>query len=195
MTIGQRICELRKERGYSQEYVAERLDVSRQAVSKWETDLCAPDTYNLIALSELLGASVEYIATGKQQNEVPPQPQTTPTVVQVGRTPLTMRQIAGLVFMTVCLLSSMLAIILQTPVLLVFSAGLLIGAIVLLVNAKHAALICLWAQWGLVTVAMWVVTGTPLAAFSFYWVYWGYWAWFAVNTVWTVRVLWKRKKK
>ena len=192
MTIGQRICELRKEKGYSQEYVAERLDVTRQAVSKWETDLSAPDTYNLIALAELLGVSVEYIATGKG-TEAAPAPVTPAATVVRGS--LTMRQIAGLVFMTVCLLSSMLAIILQTPVLLVFSAGLLLGAIVLLVNAKHAALICLWAQWGLVTVVMWVVTGTPLAAFSFYWVYLVYWLWFIINTVWTVRVLWKRKKK
>ena len=184
MTLGQRISELRKERGYAQEYVAEQMNVSRQAVSKWETDQCAPDTYNLIALSELLGVSVEYLATGKQAEAVP----------QTGMGSLSMRQIAGLVLMTVCLLSSMLALVLQTPVLFAFSALLVIGAIALLVNAKHAALIALWAQWVLVTVVIMVVTGTPLAVFSFYWVYWVYWAWFVVNVVWTVRVLWKRKK-
>ena len=52
-TIGQRISELRKNSSFSQEYVAEKLNVSRQAVSKWEQDLSAPDTYNLIALAEL----------------------------------------------------------------------------------------------------------------------------------------------
>ena len=52
-TIGQRISELRKSSSFSQEYVAEKLNVSRQAVSKWEQDLSAPDTYNLIALAEL----------------------------------------------------------------------------------------------------------------------------------------------
>ena len=185
MTLGQRISELRKERGYAQEYVAEQLNVSRQAVSKWETDQCAPDTYNLIALSELFGVSVEYLATGKG-GEMPQTP--------TGMSPLSMRQIAGLVLMTVCLLSSMLALVLQTPVLFAFSALLVIGAIALLVNAKHAALIALWAQWVLVTVVIIVATGTPLAVFSFYWVYWVYWAWFVVNVVWTVRVLWKRKK-
>ena len=66
MSIGQRISNLRKDNGYSQEYVAEKLDVSRQAVSKWETDTSAPDTYNLIALAELFDVSVEYIAVGKQ---------------------------------------------------------------------------------------------------------------------------------
>ena len=69
MSIGQRISKLRKEKGFSQEYVAERLDVSRQAVSKWETDNSAPDTYNLIALAELFDVSVEYIAIGKQEEQ------------------------------------------------------------------------------------------------------------------------------
>ncbi|MBE6632138.1 MAG: helix-turn-helix transcriptional regulator, partial [Ruminococcaceae bacterium] len=71
MTIGKRIRELRVSRSYSQEYLAEKLGVSRQAVSKWETDLSAPDTYNLIALSKLFGVSVEYIAIGecKAENE------------------------------------------------------------------------------------------------------------------------------
>jgi HTH-type transcriptional regulator/antitoxin HipB len=57
MSIGQRISERRRQLGYSQEYVAENMNVSRQAVSKWEQDLSAPDTYNLIALAELLGRS------------------------------------------------------------------------------------------------------------------------------------------
>ena len=77
MTNGQRISELRKSYGYSQEYLAEKMNVSRQAVSKWEQDLSAPDTYNLIALAELLDVSVEYLATGKKPvtpQEMPPAP-------------------------------------------------------------------------------------------------------------------------
>lgn len=72
MSIGQRISELRKSNALSQEYVAERLGVTRQAVSKWETNQSAPDTYNLIALAELFGVSVEYIATGKQPEQLRP---------------------------------------------------------------------------------------------------------------------------
>ena len=68
MTIGSRINELRKKNNFSQEYVAEQLEVSRQAVSKWERDLSAPDTENLIKLADLLGSSVEYIASGKMQD-------------------------------------------------------------------------------------------------------------------------------
>ena len=69
MTVGKRIAKCRKDKNLSQEYVAEQLGVSRQAVSKWENDLSAPDTYNLIALAKLFNVSVEYIACGNGETE------------------------------------------------------------------------------------------------------------------------------
>ena len=68
MTIGNRIRNLRKQLNYSQEYVAEQLDVTRQAVSKWEKDLSSPDTNNIIQLAQLLNSTVEYIASGKKDD-------------------------------------------------------------------------------------------------------------------------------
>ena len=62
------IRTLRKQLNYSQEYVAEQLDVTRQAVSKWEKDLTSPDTDNIIQLAKLLNSTVEYIASGKKEN-------------------------------------------------------------------------------------------------------------------------------
>ena len=67
MTIGNRIRSLRKELNYSQEYIAEQLNVSRQAVSKWEKDISKPDTNNIILLANLLNSTVEYIASGKKK--------------------------------------------------------------------------------------------------------------------------------
>ena len=64
MSIGKRISELRVERKLSQEYIAEKLNISRQAVSKWENDLSIPDTNNLIELSRLFDVSVEYLLIG-----------------------------------------------------------------------------------------------------------------------------------
>ena len=61
MTLGNRIKELRKNKKIAQEYLADMLGVSRQAVSKWENDISFPDTENLIKLSELLGVSVGYL--------------------------------------------------------------------------------------------------------------------------------------
>ena len=62
MTIGIRIRTLRKQLNYSQEYVAERLDVTRQAVSKWEKDLTSPDTDNIIQLAESEGMKAHALA-------------------------------------------------------------------------------------------------------------------------------------
>lgn len=66
MSIGERIMELRKLAGLSQLDLAKALDVSRQAVSKWENDLAFPDVSNLIQLADLLDTDVEYLATGRR---------------------------------------------------------------------------------------------------------------------------------
>lgn len=71
MTIGKRISEARKTKGYTQEYIAEQLGVSRQAVSKWEQDQTSPDTRNLIGLSKLLGVTVDYLAVGSVTDDDP----------------------------------------------------------------------------------------------------------------------------
>lgn len=59
MTIASRLLQLRKERGLSQEELAEKLKVSRQAISKWERGDALPDLENLILLSELYGISLD----------------------------------------------------------------------------------------------------------------------------------------
>lgn len=64
MNLGERIIALRKERSISQTELARRLNVSRQAVSKWEQGTSSPDTAKLIQLAEILETEVEYLATG-----------------------------------------------------------------------------------------------------------------------------------
>ena len=78
MSIGERITELRKQKNISQVQLAKQLDVSRQAVSKWENDQTAPDTIRLIQLADVLDTDVEYLATGKHTVGKTP-----PTVVTV----------------------------------------------------------------------------------------------------------------
>ena len=70
MSIGERITQLRKQRNISQGQLADMMDVSRQAVSKWENDLSSPDTIHLIRLADALSTDVEYLATG---NSVEPE--------------------------------------------------------------------------------------------------------------------------
>ena len=66
MSIGERISALRKEHDISQGQLADMLDISRQAVSKWENDQASPDTLKLIKLAEILDTEVEYLATGRK---------------------------------------------------------------------------------------------------------------------------------
>ena len=65
MSIGERISELRNQQNIYQGQLADMLEVSRQAVSKWENDLSSPDTIRLIKLADVLGTDVEYLATGR----------------------------------------------------------------------------------------------------------------------------------
>ncbi len=64
MSIGERITELRIQKNLSQGELASALSVSRQAISKWETDQASPDTIHLIQLADLLDTEVAYLATG-----------------------------------------------------------------------------------------------------------------------------------
>ena len=61
MKLGEKLQRLRKKGGLSQEQLAARLTVSRQAVSKWELDDAVPDTENVIQLSRLFGVSCDYL--------------------------------------------------------------------------------------------------------------------------------------
>lgn len=67
MTLGQRILELRKSKGLSQEEVAEKLDVTRQTVSKWETDQSTPDYDKIIPICELFEITSDELLTGNKK--------------------------------------------------------------------------------------------------------------------------------
>ena len=73
MSIGERITELRKTASLSQGQLAQRMGVTRQAVSKWENDLSTPDPLRLIQLADALGTDSEYLASG-QHATVPSPP-------------------------------------------------------------------------------------------------------------------------
>ena len=59
--LSEKIISLRKSRGWSQEELAERLDVSRQSVSKWESGVSNPELDKIVAMSTLFGVSTDYL--------------------------------------------------------------------------------------------------------------------------------------
>lgn len=61
MTINEKLVQLRKSKGWSQEDLAEKLNVSRQAISRWENGTALPDAENLLQLSHLYDVSSDYL--------------------------------------------------------------------------------------------------------------------------------------
>lgn len=201
MTIGMRISTLRRERGYSQEYLAERLGVSRQAVSKWEQDQSSPDTNNLIALAELLGVSVEYLATGKREE--------TPSMPAVPQSTLTVRKVIGLILIGVGLLSLVLGVLL-TPILLMLAAYFLITGVLCLTVHRCFGLILGWTLYIVTLLPISMTTGIRLGVVflgAFWYEFFDVriasvfvmvmWAWLIVLiTVTVVRIAkWKSRKE
>lgn len=71
MTLGEKIAGFRKKSGISQERLAEMLDVSRQAVTKWENGKSNPDTENLIRLAEIFEVSMDELCQNEVKKEKP----------------------------------------------------------------------------------------------------------------------------
>lgn len=72
MEFNNRLYQLRKQKGFSQEELAGRLNVSRQTVSKWEVGDSAPDMEKLIAISDLFDVSLDMLVKGKEEEPKPP---------------------------------------------------------------------------------------------------------------------------
>lgn len=76
MDLAQRLQDLRRKAGYSQEQLAGLLGLSRQAVSKWEAGQGKPDIDNIIKLTEIYHVSADFILLGvPDKDESPPPPE------------------------------------------------------------------------------------------------------------------------
>lgn len=72
MDFNNRLYQLRKQKGFSQEELANRLNVSRQTVSKWEVGDSTPDMEKLIAMSDLFDVSLDKLVMGKDDEPATP---------------------------------------------------------------------------------------------------------------------------
>ena len=70
MTFGEKLYKLRKEKGLSQEALAEQVSTTRQAVSKWENNQGFPETEKLMMLSNIFEVSIDYLL---KDSETPSQ--------------------------------------------------------------------------------------------------------------------------
>ena len=70
MKLSDKLIELRKEKGWSQEDFAEKLDVSRQAISRWENGMALPDAQNILRISKLFDVTADYLLNDDYENEI-----------------------------------------------------------------------------------------------------------------------------
>lgn len=170
MTMGQRLCQLRSRAGLSQDALAERLGVSRQSISKWETDASIPDLDRLVRLSEIFGVTLDELVKGtadassgsdaNNQTEIPSgaknappdltgaadklhAPQTTAAPQDTAELLRLHRQkLTGIVFMAVALLATALNF-----ALVFLTAPLFIIGVLCLVVRRRLGLAIGWTLW------------------------------------------------
>ena len=71
MILGEKIARLRRKNGWSQEELADKMEVSRQAVSKWESNQTTPDLERILRLSSLFGVTIDYLLKDGAAPEIP----------------------------------------------------------------------------------------------------------------------------
>ena len=150
MTLGESITRLRTQKGWSQGDLADALDVSRQSISKWETDTSVPELEKLLRLSELFGVTLDALVRGEQaetQTEnaahaAPPQSAPTSPAPAVSHT----RTVAGVILLCFGAAVFLLFLLLGGGLAgLFYAAPFLLCALVCFTAKRHVGLWCGWA--------------------------------------------------
>lgn len=148
MTLGEKILKLRSTAKMSQGDLAEKLNVSRQSISKWETNQSVPELVKLIQLSDLFQISMDELVRSddldqreKEEAEIPSaEPQPTQVIIQ--RSPST-QKIVGFILLALGLLCCILALFAGSG-LLIIGGYIIFCSILCLVLKRYAGLVIGW---------------------------------------------------
>ena len=163
MSLGTNISRLRAEHHLSQGDLAEALAVSRQSVSKWETDSSVPDLDKLVKLSQLFGVTLDELVTGEAGSAAEEAPLETPATpaaqaVVSGRMPG--RKIAGILLFCMAFLAFLIPTVLGgllTGVIL--AVPFLVCGVICFLAQKRPGLWCAWAVYLLAYIICYYGTG------------------------------------
>ena len=92
MILADKIIELRKKNGWSQEDLAEKLEVSRQSISKWEGAQSIPDMNKILKLSEVFSVSTDYLLKDEIELDSPGEPPKIDTESSLKEVPVSMEE-------------------------------------------------------------------------------------------------------
>lgn len=186
MTLGENITRLRTEKGWSQGDLADALDVSRQSISKWETDSSIPELEKLIRLSDLFGVTLDELVRGESSEpentasedrnsahpesagwgdgaKCPPSSAEAGTHKVIG---VILLCFGALLFFAFLLLGGSLSS-------LIYAAPFFLCALVCFAVRRHTGLWCAWAVFGCYQLYMRYATGISWrnVFFTFRWTY------------------------
>ena len=165
MTLGENIVRLRTQRNWSQGDLADALDISRQSVSKWETDASVPELEKLLKLSELFGVTLDALVRGEDA------PQSEPAAAEAQNAPSSFvpqavpaREKSRSIIGTALLCTGaviMLCLLLLGSIFsgLLFGAPFFICGIICLTARSRAGLWCGWAVYACVDLYLRFATG------------------------------------
>ena len=185
MTLAEKILALRTAQNLSQGDLAEKLDVSRQSVSKWETNQAVPELDKIIKLADLFGVTVdELVREGDAPQPRPAQaeepraskPERAAVYAQWRFSPI---QTLGILLIAGGAMMMMLAAFAGGDPLLFIGGVLAIFGVPLLLAKEHGFLIDGWMAW----TAGYVLLHTPVMMGQWYSPLWGFrLMWMALNT-------------
>lgn len=148
MTLGENIVRLRTQKNWSQGDLADALDISRQSVSKWETDSSIPELDKLLKLSELFGITLDELVRGE---EVPKTETAVPASFAPQATPERekRRTIAGTVLLCTGAVILIFCLLLAGDLLagLLFASPFFICGIICFSVKRRVGLCCGWAAY------------------------------------------------
>ena len=162
MTLGARIAALRAERKLSQGDLAEKLNVSRQSVSKWETDTSVPELDKLILLSELFGVTIDELVKEEAPQRKVPVPEADRSQ-PAAQKPSGTQKTVGFILLGAGLVGFLLGV-LFSRILLGLGIYLALAGTLLLLVKRYAGLILAWVTVALVFLLCPVYTGVGLLA-------------------------------
>lgn len=173
MTLGENITRLRTEKGWSQGDLADALDVSRQSISKWETDSSVPELDKLLKLSELFGVTLDALVRGERAAEpnaegsqTEPTPHTNPARSTQKLIGVTLLCSGALVALAMLVLGGAMSALL-------YSLPFFACAIVCFATRSHVELWCGWAVFFSYQFYMRYATGISWrnVFLTFFWTY------------------------
>ena len=168
LSIGKRIYDLRSKSGMSQGDLAEKLDVSRQTISKWENGMCMPETEKLIQLSNIFSVSTDFILKGEDKSSEPvyvyvksEERSTSAYNEQI------VRKYIGIVLAVVFTLVAAVLLLMGGSYIAILPGAVVLLGILFAANVKHPWLITFWTFYACVLVILPFISAiSPLMIFN-----------------------------